>query len=57
MNRLWPTVGDGPIEQLFNQLFPFMSYQFKNRVLWLGELAAHPYFFNYFNKIGNYIET
>ena len=56
VSRLWPTVGDGPIERLFNTISPFISYQFKNHVVFLGELAGHPALFNYFNAIGNFIE-
>jgi hypothetical protein len=54
--RLFPGVGDGPLERLFNQLSPFFSYQFKNHVLFLGEMMGHPAFFNWFNRIGDYIE-
>lgn len=55
--RLWPTVGGGPIESLLNNLSPFLSYQYKNHVLFLSELAAHPAMFNYFNNLGNLIQA
>lgn len=54
--RLWPTVGDGPIERFFNYLSPFASYQLKNRVLFISEGLAHPAIFNYLDKIGDYVE-
>lgn len=56
INRFWPTVGDGPIERLFNTISPFISYQFKNRMVFLSEIAGHPAIFNYFNRIGDAIE-
>ena len=55
--RLWPTVGDGPIEKMFNELSPFMSYQFKNRTLFIGEFMSHPAFYNYLNRIGDAVEA
>jgi hypothetical protein len=56
VSRLWPTVGDGPIEKLFNSLSPFISYQFKNHVIFIGEMIGHPSLFNTFNHIGDTIE-
>jgi hypothetical protein len=56
LKRLWPTVGNGPIERLLNTFFPFMSYRWKNKMLYLGELAEHPFVFNYLQRIGDAIE-
>ena len=56
VSRLWPTVGDGVLERFFNQLSPFLTYQFKNRVLFIGELMNHPGIFNHLNRIGDAIE-
>jgi len=56
VQRMWPTVGDGPLERFFNMIVPFASYQVKNRVMFLGELVSHPFLYNWFNQIGNAIE-
>jgi len=56
VSRLWPTVGDGPIERLFNSLSPFLSYQFKNHVIFIGEFIGHPSLYNSFRHIGDVIE-
>lgn len=56
ITRMWPHVGDGPIEHLFNQLSPFLSYQFKNHVLFIGEALANPWILRTAQKVGDYIE-
>jgi hypothetical protein len=42
--RLFPTLDTaGPVERFINKLMPFISYNFKNRVLWMGEVFEHPW--------------
>lgn len=56
IGRMWPTVGDGPIEKLFNQLVPFASYSVKNKLLFLSEAASHPAILNQIEFVGRYLE-
>lgn len=56
VNRMWPTAGDGPFEQLFNRLVPFGSYMVKNKVLFLSEALANPQVLNQIDYIGRFIE-
>ena len=42
--RMFPTLDTaGPAERLLNKLMPFISYNFKNRVLWMSEVVEHPW--------------
>ena len=42
--RLFPTLDTaGPVERFINKLMPFISYNFKNRMLWMGEVVEHPW--------------
>ena len=43
LNSIFPTLKNaGPIERLLNQVSPFISYNFKNKVVWIREVAKHP---------------
>lgn len=56
VNRMWPVVGNDPVEKLFNRLVPFLSYSIKNKLLFLSEALGHPSVLNKIDYIGRYIE-
>ncbi len=56
MVLMWPTVGEGPLEGLFNQLVPFASYSIRNKLLFIGEAVAHPVVLNQIEFVGRFIE-
>jgi hypothetical protein len=56
IGKMWPSSGNGPYEQLFNQISPFFSYQAKNRLIFMNEMINHPYLFNFFNRIGDIMQ-
>lgn len=56
ITRLWPTAGDGAIEQLFNRFVPFSSYMVRNKVVFLSEAVSHPSILNKIEFIGAAIE-
>ena len=49
---MWPSVGDGAIEKLWNRFVPFSSYSIRNKVLFINEAISHPFVLNYANHIG-----
>jgi hypothetical protein len=42
--KLFPTLDNaGLAERMLNKLMPFISYNFKNKMLWMGEIVEHPW--------------
>ena len=56
VSKMWPTAGDGPLEQLWNRLVPFSSYSVRNKLLFISEAVGHPAILNYVERIGAAIE-
>lgn len=44
IRSLFPSLDDaGPAERLLNRFMPFISYNFKNKLLWTGWVLDHPW--------------
>jgi hypothetical protein len=56
IERLWPTAGGGPIEQLWNRIAPFASYTVRNKLLWISEAMSNPVMLLRIDRIGQAIE-
>lgn len=56
IKKMWPQVGDGPIEQFWNRIAPFSTYQVRNKVLFIREGLAHPELLIKMERIGAAIE-
>lgn len=54
--KMWPTAGDGPLEQLWNRFVPFATYSIRNKVLFISEALAHPVIILTAQKVGAFVE-
>lgn len=56
IDQMFPTLENaGPIERFLNQISPFLSYTFKNHVVWIKHFLENPVWFNRMEHMQHFI--